>query len=240
MAGIERRRDRGGWHDRETNVDGDIVPVLEISHHLADGMATYPGLPAPSVALHTSHTGARSDGGVAPGFAIGRIDMVGNTGTYLDSPFHRFPDGDDVALLPLERLVDLPTTVVDASRELGSRAVDLGLSEDQVTDRAVLFRTGWDARWGTDDYWAPGPFLSQGVVDQLVAGRPAVVGVDCWNVDDVTGPDRPVHTRLLAAGVPIVEHLRGLGGVPDGARTFVVPLAVVGAPSIPVRAFVLG
>jgi kynurenine formamidase len=214
------------------------VPVLEISHHLTDGMATYPGLPAPSVALHTAHAGARSDGGVAPGFAVGRIDMVGNTGTYLDSPFHRFPDGDDIARLPLERLVDLPTTVVDA-REVSTREVDLPLSEGQVTGRAVLFRTGWDARWGTDDYWIPGPFLAPGVVDRLLAARPAVVGVDFWNVDDVVGPDRSVHTRLLGAGIPIVEHLRGLGGVPDHARTFVVPLAVVGAPSVPVRAFVL-
>jgi kynurenine formamidase len=229
------------------------VPVLEISHRITHGMATYPGLPAPSVALHTSHAGARTEGGVAAGFAVGRIDMVGNTGTYLDSPFHRFADGVDVALLPLERLVDLPTTIVDApaldapaldanaldASTLDPRALDVELPRTLLTDRAVLFRTGWDARWGTDDYWALGPYLSEAVVADLVAARPALVGVDFWNVDDVTAPDRPVHTRLLGAGIPIVEHLCGLDRVTSTARTFVVPLAVAGAPSLPVRAFVL-
>jgi arylformamidase len=214
------------------------MPIIELSHRITDGMDTYPGLPAPSVALHTAHLGTRPEGGVAPGFAVGRIDLVGNTGTYLDSPYHRFPDGDDVADLPLDRLVALPTTVVDV-HHVDSRAVDVELPEALIRDRAVLFRTGWDGRWGTEAYWLPGPYLSVGVVDQLVAHRPALVGVDFWNVDDIAAPDRPVHTRLLEAGVPIVEHLCHLDRVPGDATTFVVPLAIEGAPSLPVRAFVL-
>jgi arylformamidase len=103
----------------------------------------------------------------------------------------------------------------------------------------VLFRTGWDRRWGTDAYWEPGPYLASETLDQLVAGRPALVGVDCWNVDDPADPARPAHTRLLGADIPIVEHLCNLDVVPDDAHTYVVPLAIEGAPCVPVRAFAI-
>jgi arylformamidase len=214
--------------------------VIELSHPIHHDMPTYPGLPRPEIRLHIDHAGSRPAYDHRAEFAIGRIALVGNTGTYLDSPYHRYPDGPDVSRIPLTRLVDLPTTVVDARDTAEeARRLDLVLAQaGRLTGRAVLFRTGWDERWGTDSYWVPGPFLGPCTVQQLLHHRPALVGVDFWNVDDPHDPTRPAHTALLGAGIPIVEHLCRLGDVPDQARAFVVPLAVAGAPSLPVRAFV--
>jgi arylformamidase len=212
------------------------MTLIEISHTIRHGMAGYPGLPRPIIGLHTNHDDTTD--GVASGFAIGHFEMVGNTGTYIDSPYHRFTDRPDVSRIGLERLVDLPVTVIDASSTLPDRAVRAELGPADVAGRAVLFHTGWDALWGSDHYWQPGPYLAAETLDALIVGRPALIGVDFWNVDDTTGPDRPAHTRLLGAGIPIVEHLCRLGDVPDHARGFVVPLAIEGAPSLPVRAFV--
>jgi arylformamidase len=212
------------------------MTLIDISHTIRHGMATYPGLPRPAIGLHTSHHDTTD--GVAHGFAIGHLAMVGNTGTYIDSPYHRFTDRPDVSQIGLERLVDLPVTMVDASSTLPDRAVRTELAPADVTGHAILFHTGWDARWDSDRYWQPGPHLAAETLDMLIAGGPALVGVDFWNVDDTTRPDRPAHTRLLGADIPIVEHLCRLGEVPDRARAFVVPLAIEGAPSLPVRAFV--
>jgi kynurenine formamidase len=212
------------------------MTLIEISHTIRHGMATYPGLPRPEISLHTSHRDTAD--GVAHGFAIGHLEMVGNTGTYIDSPYHRFSDRPDVSGIGLERLVDLPVTLVDASSTPPDRTVRVELAPADIAGRAVLFHTGWDARWGSDRYWQPGPYLAAETLDVLIAGRPALVGVDFWNVDDTTRPDRPAHTRLLGADIPIVEHLCRLSDVPDRARAFVVPLAIEGTPSLPVRAFV--
>jgi arylformamidase len=212
------------------------MTLIEISHTIRHGMTTYPGLPRPVIGLHTSHHDTTD--GVASAFAIAHLDLVGNTGTYIDSPYHRFTDRPDVSQVGLERLVDLPVTLIDASDTLPDRAVRTELAPADVAGHAVLFHTGWDARWNSDRYWQPGPYLAAETLDALTAGRPALVGVDFWNVDDTTQPDRPAHTRLLDADIPIVEHLCRLGDVPDRARAFVVPLAVEGAPSLPVRAFV--
>lgn len=211
---------------------------IEISHTIRNGMATYPGLPQPVVDLHTRHDDTTD--GVASGFAIGHLEMVGNTGTYIDSPYHRFTDRPDVSRIGLERLVDLPVTVIDASDALPDRAVRIELEPGDVAGRAVLFHTGWDDRWDSERYWEPGPYLAADTLDVLVAGGPALVGVDFWNVDDTTRPERPAHTRLLGADIPIVEHLCHLGDLPDQGRAFVVPLDIEGAPSLPVRAFVTG
>lgn len=211
--------------------------VVELSHPIHHGMAAYPGLPSPVVELHTGHEESREKYSGLAEFAIGRLELVGNVGTYLDSPYHRYADGPDVSQLPLERLVDLETVVIDA-RDAARRARRLDPAlPDGLSGRAVLFHTGWDARWDTDAYWEPGPFLGETTISQLVDARPALVGVDFWNIDDTGDPARPAHTQLLAAGVPLVEHLTGLAGVTPDARTFVVPLAVRGVPSIPVRAF---
>ena len=169
-------------------------------------------------------------------FYLGRVEMSGNTGTYVDAPFHRHRDREDLAGLPLDRLAGRPGVVVDASSEPGP--VDIALPAEEVRGRAVLVRSGWDRRWGTEAYWAPDPWLSPGAVDLLVDGGVALVGVDWTNVDDTTDPSRPAHTRLLGAGIPIVEHLRGLDALPrDGFRFFAVPPRIVRGASFPVRAF---
>jgi arylformamidase len=243
LAAIERALAANRWSrltppDTVSNTrrDEPTMTLIEISHTIRHGMATYPGLPRPVISLHTSHHD--STDGVASGFAIGRLDMVGNTGTYLDSPYHRFSDRPDVSRIGLRRLVDLPVTLVDVRSAVLDRAVRVELAPADIAGRAVLFHTGWDTRWGSDRYWEPGPYLAADMLDVLIIGRPALVGVDFWNVDDTTASDRPAHTRLLGADIPIVEHLCHLGDVPDQARAFVVPLAVEGAPSTPVRAFV--
>ena len=215
--------------------------VIDLSHVIHDGMAPYPGLPRPVIGLHTDHVSSRPLYRHEAEFAIGRFEFVGNVGTYLDSPFHRYADGADVSELPLERLVALPTVVVDARAEAQQhRRLDLLLVRaGSLAGRAVLVRTDWDQRWGEEAYWEPGPYLGEMTVQQLVHHRPAVVGVDFWNVDDPQDPRRPVHTALLAAGIPIVEHLCRLGDVAEGARTYVVPLPIRGAPSVPVRVFAI-
>lgn len=214
--------------------------IVEISHVIEDGMPSYPGLPRPLLELHIDHEGSRDSYGDEAEFAIGRMELVGNVGTYLDSPYHRFRDGTDISQLPLDRLVDLPTVVIDARREAsGGRRLDLVLRDRPLAGRAVLIRTDWDERWGQDTYWDPGPFLGAVTVQQLIHHRPALIGVDFWNVDDPDEPSRPVHTALLAAGIPIIEHLTALGSVAGDARSYFVPLAVRGAPSMPVRAFAM-
>lgn len=214
--------------------------VVELSHPIYDGMPVYPGLPSPHVGVHVDHETSRPTYEAQAEFAIGRLELVGNVATYLDSPFHRFRDGADVSQLPLHRLVGLPTVVVDARRDAErGRRLDVILDRGSLAGRAVLVRTGWDERWGTDVYWDPGPYLGEVTVQQLVHHRPALVGVDFWNVDDPDDPARPAHTALLGQGIPIVEHLTNLRAVHDDSRTFVVPLAVQGAPSVPVRAFAM-
>ena len=168
-------------------------------------------------------------------FQIGRIDMVANTGTYLDTPFHRFADGHDLAGLDLDRVVGVPGVLVDAT---AGQEADAALPGVDVAGRAVLFHTGWDRHWGTDRYGeADHPFVGMDAVEALVAGGAAVVGIDSVNIDDTRTGERPVHTALLGAGIPIVEHLRDLGRLRGTMFTFTaVPPAVVGMGTFPVRA----
>ena len=209
--------------------------VVDLSHPIEDGMAGYPGLPGPRVVPHLTHEDSRGRYAEGTEFTITRYEFVGNVGTYVDAPFHRYRDGIDISELPLERLVGREPLVLDASPT--GREVVLDVDPAAVRGRAVLVRTGWDAAWATDAYWEPGPYLATATAEALAAAEPALVGVDFWNVDDTTGNARPVHSVLLAAGVPIVEHLCRLDQVATGARVSVVPLAVRGAGSFPVRAF---
>lgn len=213
--------------------------VVELAHVIEDGMPAFPGLPAPRIGAHLDHAASRSRYGGRAEFFFGEVAMTGNTGTYVDSPFHRYAGGDDLAAVPLDRLVDLPGVVVDCSGAPG-RSLEPELPRRDLSGHAVLVRTGWDARWGTEAYWEPGPYLSDAAVARLLGARAGLVGVDFWNVDDVEDPARPVHTRLLAEGVPIVEHVRNLGSLPaDGFRFFAPVLAIRGGASFPVRAFAL-
>lgn len=210
--------------------------LVDLSHVIEEGMITYPGLPGPVIGEHLSF--GDSAGHYAPGteFAIGRISMVANTSTYLDTPAHRFRDRDDLSGLALERCAMLPAVVIDA----GPGAVD----EQAVVGRAVrgaavLLRTGWDRHWGTERYGEPDhPYLTGAGASYLVEQGAQLVGIDSVNIDDTVGGHRPAHTRLLAAGVPVVEHLTNLDALPDSGATFTaVPPLVRGMATFPVRAF---
>jgi kynurenine formamidase len=217
---------------------------VELSHVITAGMTTYPGLPGPQITPHLTREASRSV--YAPGteFAIDRLTMVGNTGTYLDSPLHRYPDGADLAGLPLDVLVDLPAVVVRTAGT-GVRAVDVDqLAAHDVTGRAVLLHTGGDAHWGTPEYARDAPFLTEAGARRLVEHGARLVGIDAVNIDDVSGDDpatvgtRPAHTVLLGAGIPVVEHLTGLEQLPlAGARFTAAPPRFAGFGTFPVRAY---
>lgn len=212
--------------------------IVDLSHPVGHGTVTYPGLPGPEISDHMSRAESRDRYASGYEFQIGRISMVANTGTYLDTPFHRFAEGHDLTGLALDRVVDVPAVVVDVPvQEAGA---DL-LAGREIAGRAVLFRTGWDAHWGTDRYGdGDHPFVGVDAAAALVEAGAAVVGVDSVNIDDTRGGERPIHTALLAAGIPIVEHLRGLDRLPvDGARFFAVPPAIEGVGTFIVRAFAL-
>ena len=208
---------------------------VELSHELVDGMAPYPGLPAPRIGAYRDHAASRPHY-EGEEFFLGMVDMPANVGTYVDAPFHRFSDREDLAQIPLERLVGLAGVVVDAT-DAPSRALAPATADD-LSGTAVLIRTGWDARWGSDAYWEPGPYLSEEFAAHLVDACVGLVGVDFWNIDDTTTKRRPAHTLLLAAGIPIVEHLCHLGQLPaQGFRFFAPVVRIRRGASFPVRAF---
>ncbi len=211
--------------------------LIDLSHTIESGMVTYPGLPAPVITDHLSRTASRAVYAQGTEFHIGRIDMVGNTGTYIDSPFHRFETGRDVAALDLAGLAGLPGIVVRA--EAHGRSLDERLFAGLDLDgRAVLVHTGWARHWQTPDYGIGHPFLTEDAGAFLRDQGVALVGIDSLNIDDTTGGHRPVHTILLGAGIPIVEHMRGLEGLPDaGFRFTAVPAPVRGMGSFPIRAY---
>jgi arylformamidase len=212
--------------------------LAELSHVIRAGMITYPGLPAPQISPHLTREASRER--YAPGteFAIDRLTLVGNTGTYLDAPYHRFPDGADLSSITLARTVDLPALVV---RVAGARqrGIDVGaLAALDVRGTAVLLHTGDDARFGTPAYAEQQYFLSRAGAAWLADHGAALVGIDAINIDDIADGERPAHTLLLRAGIPIVEHLTGLGQLPPAGALFTaVPLRIEEFGTIPVRAF---
>jgi kynurenine formamidase len=200
-------------------------------------MRVYPGFPSPTIDAWLTREESRSRYAGKAEFYIGRVNMVGNVGTYLDSPFHRHANRADLSQIPLESVARLDGIVVDV-KTMVSRAISTDCDESKLRGRAVLFRTGWNKRWGTESYWSPGPFLNNDTIDLLVRARAALVGVDFWNIDDVDNMSRPAHTRLLGADIPIVEHLTNLSALPrTGFRFYAVPPRVVSGASFPVRAF---
>jgi arylformamidase len=211
---------------------------IDLSHTIVDGMTTYPGLPAPHICDYLSRADSR--GRYAPGvsFQIGRIDLVANTGTYLDSPFHRFESGHDLSELELAHVADLEGVVLRVA-DSDSRAIDAAaFSTLDVAGKAVLVHTGWARHFGTERYGQGHPFLTAAAARTLAERAARLVGIDSLNIDDAQDGERPVHTILLGAGIPIVEHLRGLEQLPvAGFRFSAVPLAVRGMGSFPVRAF---
>ncbi len=218
-----------------------MTRFVELSHTIEHGLTTYPGLPPPVISTYMSREASRPHYGEGVEFDIGRIEMVANTGTYLDTPFHRYVDGSDLSDLGLQSVADLPGVVVrpDVADSPGVRpSLWEGMDLQGV---ALLVETGWSRHWGTEAYSGEGaPFLTAEGVRSLVEAAPALVGIDSLNIDSRKDPERPAHSSLLAAGIPIVEHLTGLHRLPDrGFRFFAVPPRVAGLGSFPVRAFAI-
>ncbi|HEY7672796.1 MAG TPA: cyclase family protein [Gammaproteobacteria bacterium] len=211
---------------------------FDLSHVVEHGMVTYKGLPAPIICDYLSREASRSRYSPGTEFHIGRIDMVANTGTYIDSPFHRYADGIDLAGLPLESLAHLDTVVVQAPHQQG-RAIDADRFADlDVRGKAVLVHTGWSRHWRTDAYFEGHPFLTGAAARLLQAGGARLVGIDSYNIDDTADGHRPVHSTLLKHAIPIVEHMTGLDALPEqGGRFFAVPAKVKAFGTFPVRAF---
>jgi kynurenine formamidase len=210
---------------------------VELSHVIRAGLVTYPGLPAPVITPHLTREESKSR--YAPGtqFAMDIITMIGNTGTYLDSPWHRYEGGTDLAALSLETLVDLPAEVFHLSGERGIEVEQLAGRD--LSGSAVLLHTGWDDHFGTPAYAIGAPYLSAEATDFLIQSGVVLVGIDSLNIDNTEGTgERPAHTRLLDAGIHIVEHLTNLGALPEsGARFTATPPLIEGFGTFPVRAF---
>lgn len=215
--------------------------VVDLSHPIDAAIPMFPGLPAPEIAEHLSREASRAHYAGGTEFVIHRYSLIGNSGTYLDAPFHRYADGADLATLPLERLVDLPSLVLDRAERVaaGQRAIDVAdLDGLDLTGRALLIHTGWAARWGQEHYLDPNPYVTAAAAEVLVAAGVVLVGIDTWNIDDVEDRTRPVHSALLRAGIPIIENLRGLEHLPpSGFRFFAAPLPFRGGSAVPVRAY---
>ncbi|MGK3994283.1 cyclase family protein [Sorangium sp. So ce1024] len=214
--------------------------LVDLSHTVEHGITTYRGLPAPVICDFLSREQSRAVYAEGVEFQIGRIDMVANTGTYVDSPFHRYAGGKDLADLPLESLADLESVVVEA-RGRSTRAIDAdAFAGLDLAGKAVLVRTGWSEHWRTDRYFEGHPFLTRDAARLLAGAGVAFVGVDTYNIDDTADPTRPVHSILLGADIPICEHMTGLDELPAaGARFFAVPVKVRAFGTFPVRAFAI-
>ncbi|GLW08999.1 hypothetical protein Misp01_41290 [Microtetraspora sp. NBRC 13810] len=228
---------RGGPSDR-TAAAPARGRFVELNHVIRAGMTTYPGLPAPAITPYLTREDSRER--YAPGteFAMDTLTLLGNTGTYLDAPYHRFADGADLSAIPLEATADLPAVVVRVIGT-GQPGIDVGaLAALDVRGAAVLLHTGDDARFGTPGYAEDRHFLTRAGAEWLAGHGAALVGIDALSIDDTDDPERPAHTALLAAGIPVVEHLTGLDRLPPtGARFTAVPLRVASFGTIPVRAF---
>jgi kynurenine formamidase len=210
---------------------------IDVSHPIVEGMETYRPLPTPRVEVLNDYDASRYEG--KSEFFIASLHLCGNTGTYIDSPRHRFRGGVDLAGLNLERVADLPVVVVDATRAgrvIGPDALPSG----DLHGKAVLVRTDFSRHWGTDAYFSGNPFLTGEACQVLVAAGAALVGIDSLNIDDVADMSRPAHTHLLGAGIPICEHMTNLAAVATGAgRLHAVPIAWVGGGTFPVRAYLV-
>lgn len=213
--------------------------LIDVSHSVEHGMITYKGLPGPVIVDHLTRESSRKNYSAGTEFQIGKIEMVANTGTYLDSPFHRYADGTDLAGLDLDSLANLDGLVIRtvdfSSREIAARHFE----NLDLKGKAVLFHTDWDKHWRTDAYSdGSHPFLTADAAESLASSGAALVGIDSFNIDNTADGSRPAHSILLGGGIPIVEHLCRLGQLPDSHfKFFAVPVKVRGMGTFPVRAF---
>ncbi len=215
--------------------------LIDLSHTIHHEMITYRGLPGPVISDYLSRADSRTRYEAGTEFQIGKIEMVANTGTYVDSPFHRYAEGADLSALKLESIADLDAIVLRRSDSRERTVTKTDVADLNVRGRALLIHTGWDKLWRTDEYSnGMHPFLSTGAAEYLVRAGVALVGIDSFNIDDTAGGQRPAHTILLQAGIPIVEHLCRLSELPDwGCRFFAVPPRIRGMGSFAVRAFAI-
>ena len=213
------------------------MQLIDLSHTVEHGMITYKGLPAPLICDFLSRADSRAHYSGDTTFHIGKIEMVANTGTYLDSPFHRYADGKDLADLPLTSLAQLDGVCIRVTGD--GRAIDQTIfAGADVRGRAVLIHTGWARHWRTDQYFEGHPFLTAGAAQWLVAAGATLVGIDSYNIDDTADGSRPAHTLLLGADIPIVEHMCNLEMLPvDGFTFHAVPVKVRSFGTFPVRAY---
>ena len=213
--------------------------LIDLSHTVEHGMITYKGLPAPLICDFLSREDSRKHYAEGTEFNIGKIEMVANTGTYVDSPFHRFADGIDLSELPLESLADLEGIVLRA-QNMGRAVTAEAFKGTNIKGKAVLIHTDWARHWRTDQYFEGHTFLTKDAAEFLVEGGAAFVGIDTYNIDDTTDGTRPVHTTLLGNRIPICEHMRGFDSLPDiGFRFHAAPVKVKAFGTFPVRAYVV-
>ena len=216
-----------------------MAKIVDLSHPIEDGMITYTGLPGPKISDHLSREASQAHYAEGTTFQIGKIDMVSNTGTYIDAPYHRFKNGKDLSQLDLTSMANLDGLVFHAPPD--SRAITSEIFNGRdVSAKAVLVHTGWNQHWGTEQYFENHPYLTREAAEYLQSGGATLVGIDSLNIDDNTDDTRPVHTILLRSEIPIVEHLCNLGALPDGGfKFFAIPAPVRGMGSFPVRAFAI-
>jgi len=217
-----------------------MARLIDLSHEIEHGMVTYRGLPAPTISDWLSRDASKARYEAGTTFQIGKMELVANTGTYIDSPFHRYADGKDIAGYNLETVADLPGIVIRVSRD--GRHVNRARFEGQdLKGKAVLVHSGWDTHWRTDTYSSgQHPFVTRDAAEYLAKSGAALVGIDSFNIDDDKDGTRPAHTILLGAGIAIVEHMTRLSALPDrGFRFFAVPPRIKGMGSFPVRAFAI-
>jgi len=215
----------------------DGFTLIDVSHSVSDGMVTYKGLPAPIICDYLSREASKTHYDEGTSFQIGVVSLCSNTGTYVDVPFHRYQEGEDLSQIALDKLANLDGVkiVIDANQA----SIELSDIEGiDVNNKAVLFQTGWSRHWGSDQYFENHPFLSAEAAEYLKQQGAVLVGIDSYNIDDVSGGSRPCHSILLGAGIPICEHMTGLDNLPsNNFKFFAVPVKMQGMGTFPVRAF---
>jgi kynurenine formamidase len=222
------------------NIQSDQTKFVELSHTIEAGMITYKGLPGPIIYDHLTREESSKFYAEDTEFHIGKIEMVANTGTYIDSPFHRYEQGTDLSRLPLNSIAYLEGVLIRLQYTPGRIITEQELIGIGVQGKAVLIRTGWDQNWGSENYFEGHPYLTQKAAEYLKNSGASLVGIDSFNIDDIHDGHRPAHTILLGANIPIVEHLTSLDQLPDdGFKFFAVPPKIKGLGSFPVRAFAI-
>lgn len=216
-----------------------MTKFIELSHVIEDGMITYTGLPGPVISDHMSRKDSESHYSDGTTFQIGKIEMIANTGTYIDAPFHRYEEGQDLSALKMASIANLDGIVFRVAQAM--RSIDKDVFEsDNLEGKAVLIHTGWDRYWRIDAYFVNHPFLTRNAAEYLKSSGAALVGIDSLNIDDTADGSRPAHSILLKAKIPIVEHMCHLDALPaEGFKFFAVPAPVKGLGSFPVRAFAI-